>query len=147
MKNKKKLKVGIVVDDINQPYLVYDFYKKSLQSDYYTIVCLIIQKSHNLKNKNFIEKLINYTKTKGILGLIDRLIFEFIDMLETEIVKKKDKFKNLVFVLIFLSIILEILQLLVPNRSFEIYDLSANFIGVLFAFILVKIYKFLTNHE
>tara|TARA_Y100000590_G_C15546990_1_gene949387 strand:+ start:426 stop:821 length:396 start_codon:yes stop_codon:yes gene_type:complete len=60
---------------------------------------------------------------------------------------KKDKFKNLVFVLIFLSIILEILQLLVPNRSFEIYDLSANFIGVLFAFILVKIYKFLTNHE
>ena len=37
---------------------------------------------------------INYTKTKGILGLIDRLIFEFIDRLETEIVKKKDKFKN-----------------------------------------------------
>ena len=94
MKNTKKLKVGIVVDDINQPYLVYDFYKKSLQSDYYTIACLIIQKSHNLKNKNFIEKLINYTKTKGILSLIDRLIFKFIDRLETEIVKKKDKFKN-----------------------------------------------------
>ena len=29
MKNTKKLKVGIVVDDINQPYLVYDFYKKT----------------------------------------------------------------------------------------------------------------------
>ena len=58
---------------------------------------------------------------------------------------KRDNFKNLVFGLICLSIILEILQLIVPNRSFEIYDLSANFIGVLVAYFLVKIYKFFSK--
>ncbi len=94
MKNLKKLKVGIIVDDINQPYLVYDFYKKSLESNCYSVLCLIIQKSHNLKNKNFVDKLINYIKTKGISRLIDRLIFEFIDQIETQIIKKKNKFKD-----------------------------------------------------
>ena len=51
-------------------------------------------------------------------------------------------FKKLVYSLFFLSIVLEVLQFIVPNRTFEIYDVSANFIGVLTAFLLVKIYKF-----
>ena len=50
-------------------------------------------------------------------------------------------------ILFFLSIILEALQFIVPNRSFEIYDLSANFAGVLVAYFLVKIYKFWSKHE
>ena len=37
MDSSKKLKVGIIVDDIDQPYLIYDFYKKSLESDYYNV--------------------------------------------------------------------------------------------------------------
>ena len=91
MKNLKKLRVGIIVDDIDQPYLVYDMYKKSLESNCYSVVCLIIQASHEHKNKNFVDKLINYIKTKGIMGLINRLIFEFIDQIETQIIKKKKK--------------------------------------------------------
>ena len=50
MNSIKKLKVGIIVDDINQPYLVYDLYQKSLESNYYSIEYLVIQKTNNLKN-------------------------------------------------------------------------------------------------
>ena len=48
MDNSKKLKVGIIVDDIDQSYLIYDFYKKSLESNCYDVEYLIIQKSNNL---------------------------------------------------------------------------------------------------
>ena len=55
---------------------------------------------------------------------------------------RRSNFQKLVYSLFFLSIILEILQFVVPKRVFEINDVSANFIGVLTAFLLVKIYKF-----
>ena len=54
---------------------------------------------------------------------------------------KDRNFKKLLYSLFFLSIVLEALQFIIPNRTFEIYDVSANFIGVLCAYILVKIYK------
>ena len=81
MDSSKKLKVGIIVDDIDQSYLIYDFYKKSLESDYYDIEYLIIQKSNNLKIKNSFNKLLDYVKKKGIRRLIDRLFFELIDLI------------------------------------------------------------------
>ena len=49
MKNLKKLRVGIIVDDLDQSYLVYDLYQKSLESDYYSVVSLIIQKPEKKK--------------------------------------------------------------------------------------------------
>ena len=55
---------------------------------------------------------------------------------------KNHNFNKLVYFLFFLSVILEVLQFIIPNRTFEIYDISANFLGVLIAFILVKLYKF-----
>ena len=54
---------------------------------------------------------------------------------------RSNNFQKLVYSLFFLSIILEVLQLIVPNRAFEIYDVSANFAGVLLAYCLIKIYK------
>ena len=51
-------------------------------------------------------------------------------------------FQKLVYGFFFLSIILEALQFIVPNRAFEIYDVFANFAGVLVAYLLVVIYKF-----
>ena len=54
---------------------------------------------------------------------------------------RSNNFQKLVYSLFFLSIILEVLQFIVPNRAFEIYDVSANFVGVLVAYFLVKIYK------
>ena len=43
--------------------------------------------------------------------------------------------------LIILSIILELLHAVVPNRAFEIYDLIANVLGVIIILILQKILK------
>jgi methionyl-tRNA formyltransferase len=94
MNSTKKLKVGIIVDDINQPYLVYDLYQKSLESNYYSVECLIIQKTNNLKNKNLLNKLIDYSKSKGVFRLIDRIMFEFVDQIETLILRKKKRFKD-----------------------------------------------------
>ena len=34
----------------------------------------------------------------------------------------------------------QVLQLIVPNRTFQLYDLIGNFLGVLVAYFLVKIY-------
>ena len=50
-------------------------------------------------------------------------------------------FQKLVYGLFFLSIVLEVLQFVAPKRAFEIFDLSANFAGVLLAYCLIKIYK------
>ena len=50
-------------------------------------------------------------------------------------------FQKLVYGLFFLSIFLEVLQFVVTKRAFEIFDLSANFVGVLVAYCLIKIYK------
>ena len=54
---------------------------------------------------------------------------------------RSNNFQKLLYSLFFLSIILEVLQLIVPNRAFQIYDVSANFTGVLVAYCLIKIYK------
>ena len=55
---------------------------------------------------------------------------------------KSENFQKLVYGLFFLSIILEILQFIVPNRAFQLLDLIGNFVGVLVAYFLVKIYLF-----
>ena len=56
MDSSKKLKVGIIVDDIDQSYLIYDLYKKSLESNCYDVEYLIVQKSNDLKIKNLNPK-------------------------------------------------------------------------------------------
>ena len=65
----------------------------------------------------------------------------YVSMLGLCLYLRSNNFQKLVYSLFFLSIILEVLQLVVPNRTFEIYDVSANFVGVLVAYFLVKIYK------
>jgi len=58
---------------------------------------------------------------------------------------RSEKFQKLVYGLFFLAIILEILQFAVPRRAFQFYDLIGNFIGVLVAYFLVKIYLHYRN--
>ena len=43
--------------------------------------------------------------------------------------------------LIFISIILEILHLIIPNRGFQFADLFGNIVGVLLSIILINIYN------
>ena len=70
------------------------------------------------------------------------IYYFYISILGLFIYLKNHNFKKLVYSLFFLSIVIELLQFIIPNRSFEFYDILANFIGVLFAYLLVVIYKF-----
>ena len=54
---------------------------------------------------------------------------------------KSSQFILLTFYLIFLSIILEILQHFIPDRSFEISDLFGNLIGVIIITFIVYLFK------
>jgi VanZ family protein len=75
---------------------------------------------------------------------INHFIYYFyISLLGFACYLKEKKFEFLVYYLLFLSILLEIFHLLIPNRSFEIYDLIANILGVLVAYYVIKIYLFL----
>ncbi len=56
---------------------------------------------------------------------------------------KEKKLKILIFLLLFLSVLLEVFQLLIPGRSFEIFDLMGNILGVLVAYYIIKIYLLL----
>ena len=54
----------------------------------------------------------------------------------------KHKLKNIFIYLICISIILEILHLIIPERGFELGDLFGNILGVLISFLVFKkIYK------
>ena len=74
---------------------------------------------------------------------INHFIYYFyVSMLGLCLYLRNHNFRKLVYGLFFLSIILEFLQFIVPNRAFEIYDVFSNFAGVLVAYLLVVIYKF-----
>ena len=49
--------------------------------------------------------------------------------------------------LILISIILEVLHLVIPNRSFQYSDLFGNIIGVLLSILLINIFKFWRKDE
>ena len=53
---------------------------------------------------------------------------------------KSENYNKLVYALFFLSIILETLHSIIPNRAFQAGDLLGNILGVLAAYFLVKIY-------
>ena len=55
--------------------------------------------------------------------------------------RKKNQFNILSIYLIFLSIVLEVLQYFVPNRSFEFSDLFGNLAGAIIAIILFYFLK------
>ena len=67
-------------------------------------------------------------------------IFFLISLVGFGVHFKNRNFQSLVYIIFSLSIILEVIQTIIPNRAFEIYDVSANFAGVLLAYFVVKIY-------
>tara|TARA_B100001248_G_scaffold242565_1_gene210200 strand:+ start:507 stop:905 length:399 start_codon:yes stop_codon:yes gene_type:complete len=77
---------------------------------------------------------------------INHMIFFFYLGILGFIVYVKDK--KLIFSFPFLfciSILFELLHLIIPNRAFELNDLLANSIGVIFAFFIFKLTKILKN--
>ena len=69
----------------------------------------------------------------------------FVSSLGLWLYLKSENFQRLFYGLLFLSVTLEVLQFVIPHRSFQLYDLVGNFVGVLVAYFLVKIYLFLSK--
>ena len=65
-----------------------------------------------------------------------------ISLMGFSIYAKNENFKKLVYGLFFLSITLELFQLIIPNRSFQLEDLIGNILGVMVAYFVIKIYLF-----
>ena len=77
---------------------------------------------------------------------INHFIYYFyLTLLGLYLYLRNDNFKKIFYSLIFLSIMLEMLQYIVPNRAFQLYDLIANIAGVLVGYFLVKIYLFFSK--
>ena len=69
------------------------------------------------------------------------IVHFYVSMLGLYLYLRSQNFQKIVYGLFFSSIFLEFLQIIVPRRVFEIYDVSANFAGVLVAYCLIEIYK------
>ena len=57
------------------------------------------------------------------------------------------KLKLLFYYLFFLSIFLEILHQIIPNRGFEYSDLFGNILGVFIVYLFYQIYKYFKNED
>ena len=68
------------------------------------------------------------------------IYYVYVSLLGFFLYLKNQSFQKLVYVLFFLSVILEVLHLIIPNRSFQLGDLIGNILGVLVAYFVVKIY-------
>ena len=66
----------------------------------------------------------------------------YVSLLGFVLYLKKENFQKIVYGLFFLSVILEVLQFVVPNRAFQLGDLVGNILGVMVAYSGVKIYLF-----
>jgi VanZ like family. len=73
------------------------------------------------------------------------IYYLYISLLGFFLYLKNENFKKLVYGLFFLAIILEVLQVIIPNRSFQIYDLLGNILGVMVAYFVIKIYLLFTK--
>ena len=68
------------------------------------------------------------------------IFYVYISLLGFFVYIKNQNFKKLVYGLFFLSITLELFHLIIPNRSFQLEDLSGNIFGVIVAYFVIKIY-------
>jgi VanZ family protein len=71
---------------------------------------------------------------------INHLIsFTFLSSLAFVVRVREKKFINSFQFVFFISILLEMLHHFIPNRAFEYYDLFANFIGVIIAYLFIQL--------
>ena len=55
---------------------------------------------------------------------------------------KHSKFKFLIYYLFFLSTILELFHILIPERSFQFEDLAGNILGVAVSCFIILVFKY-----
>ena len=60
---------------------------------------------------------------------------------------KNQKINRLFYIISFFSVVLELFHLIIPNRAFEFYDVVANLGGVIFAYLIIVIYRFYNRNK
>ena len=70
------------------------------------------------------------------------MYYIYLSLLGFFVYSKNENFKKLVYGLFFLSITLELLHFIIPNRSFQLADLLGNIFGVMVAYLVIKFYLF-----
>ena len=70
------------------------------------------------------------------------IYYAYISLLGFFLYLKTENFQRVFYGLFFLSIILELLHFIIPNRSFQLGDLIGNILGVIVAYSVVKIYLY-----
>ena len=70
------------------------------------------------------------------------ICYLYVSLFGVFLYSKSENFKKLVYGLFFLSVMLELLHFIIPNRSFQLSDLIGNILGVIVAYSALKIYLF-----
>ena len=83
----------------------------------------------------------NFIKNPLVTSINHLIFFSFITVLITIIRFRVKNIFTSYKVILFISCVLEILHLIVPNRAFELYDLIANIAGVAIILLLNRFIK------
>ena len=84
--------------------------------------------------------------TGDFLSLSSNHFYTFLILSLTAVLTYSNNQKKLNYIflyLFFISIILELSHLVIPNRSFQFEDLIGNITGVIISYILMKFYEFI----
>ena len=73
------------------------------------------------------------------------IFFVYLSILGLTVRLRDKNFLNSFSFLFILSVMLELSHCLIPNRAFEYYDLFANSLGVVIAYLLINIFSRLKN--
>ena len=84
--------------------------------------------------------------TGDFLSLSSNHLYTFLILSFTAVLSYSNNQRKLNYIflyLFFISIILELAHLVIPNRSFQFEDLIGNITGVIISYILMKFYEFI----
>ena len=82
---------------------------------------------------------------RKLLEIYHLYVFILLSLIAWLTYTQYSKINFVFYYLFFLSIILEVFHLLIPERSFELADVIGNFLGVFIILITYKIFK--KNYE
>jgi len=80
--------------------------------------------------------------TSDIFSLSSNHIYAFLLISSLGLISYFKNLKIIILYLIFISIILELLHLIIPNRSFQFSDLFGNIFGVLVSIFILTLFNF-----
>jgi len=80
--------------------------------------------------------------TSDFFALSSNHVYSFLLLSSFGLISYFKNFKIIIFYLILISIILELLHLFIPNRSFQFSDLFGNIVGVLISICMLILFNF-----